>query len=270
LTGWGSEWLLMRRAKGRYAVSRKGQMVKGMRFQRLSGILVAVLLVAACGGSGQEGSTRKTPSVTPSSGAQRAAWEQCQATQVPPSSVLNASPQAPTKLEIGNGVSEDQARQVVQAWVRTSAILDWAISQNQLGFLSSGCIASKTGGAEDEDLQIVRTAQSLGGHAVFDPPAVLVAIGVKMVSQQNLDEAVSKTGARPTYALITVRQQSGLAVLDGQGKLVKRLVSPSPGARVEYVLFIQVRNDGIGLRVWQVVDHFCDEPEVSGVCAGVG
>jgi hypothetical protein len=232
-------------------------------------VVAVVLLGTACGGGPLPiggGSPSAKPSATLDPVA--AAWRKCGATQVPPKEVREGQLPASTLSDHTLDISENDALRIRTAFGRTNTYVNWSIENNQLGVLTGPCVAAPMGHAEDDDIKIVEAAQRSGGHAVFEPPAVPVRIGIRSVPSKLADSVERRTSKRPSTALILISKGATIWINDSNGKHLRKFIESDVNAFYASVVVGTVRDDGIGLRLWQQLFLPCTDPEVAGVCDG--
>ncbi|MGH7867335.1 MAG: hypothetical protein ACREP9_06790, partial [Candidatus Dormibacteraceae bacterium] len=144
-----------------------------------------------------------------------------------------------------------------------------AIKNNELAFLQSDCLSLSTGQADADDIGTVKKAEALHGHAIDDPPATYITIGVKPVPTAISDAVFRRLGVRPTIAVIAITEDGGTSVIDERGRHIQQLIQPHPGERVSGLVLGQVKEDGIGPRIWATGFYRCLDTEVAGLCDGV-
>ncbi|MGH7883538.1 MAG: hypothetical protein ACREN8_11670 [Candidatus Dormibacteraceae bacterium] len=172
-------------------------------------------------------------------------------------------------LDFSHSLTPDQRDRGLQAFIRTYAILNWAIENNELAFLQSDCVSLPMGQAEADDIEGVKKAEALHGHVIDDPPAHFITIGVEAVPANISDTVLRRLGVRPNIAVITVTEGAEIWVGDTKGHHIKQLAKTDPGERVFTITLGQIKDDGIGLRIWQTGVYGCLNTEVAGLCDGV-
>lgn len=229
-------------------------------------LLVASLLLAtACGGAPSV-SGHGAPTPSPTADPVAAAWHRCGASQVPTKDILNAELPATTEIQRQSDVSESDAQSAATAFGHTNAWVNWAVGQNQLGFLQGQCVAAPLSRTEDGDIKVTKAAIAAGGYASFEPAAVPVRIGVRGVPAALADSVQSRISTRPAYALVLLFHGTTVWISDPQGHHIKKFGESDKNGLYASITLGSVRNDSIGSRLWQQAVYPCTDPEVVGLC----
>jgi hypothetical protein len=130
-------------------------------------------LVVACGGSQpgpQHSAAAQTPSASASPAGSLADWQKLGATEVPPASLRQVSLGATQVVNQTDGaVSDADARNFAEAFLRTYAYLQWAVMQAQDQFLVDGSLSAAPLSVFRPNLSDILAGRKASGHVEYSP-----------------------------------------------------------------------------------------------------
>jgi hypothetical protein len=240
---------------------------------RLATVLMACVVVAACGSAG---TAAKRPAGASTAPADPAAVARCQ--QLAQRHVTPCPPAALPRERIGvrndtNGaVADADARAAGEAYLRVHALYVWAVHQDGGdAFLLSGAIVPPETGRTNiyrAEASIFASARAAGGRAHIEP---LTTTQITLVPvPRALQDLARRDGLQPSpYAWVDNQMGPAHAWIETPGGGSRDVLRIAAGQPHPILVFGQVRNDAELGSIWFVGGEFgcLADPNVRVVCA---